>query len=163
MNDFTVEVKGLDALSKKLKLLPERFASRGMRRALRRGANVIRDAARNNAKRFDDPKTSNAIYKNIVVQGGGRRLERQNGGPLMRVGVLGGARDYSAYGEIKTGRSGRLNPGGDTWYWRFLEFGTSEHAAKPFLRPALASSAEQALSVIVSSASDELDKELNKL
>ncbi|HCS6348663.1 TPA: hypothetical protein OR096_004401, partial [Escherichia coli] len=29
------------------------------------------------------------------------------------------------------------NPGGDTWYWRFLEFGTEHAAAKPVLRPAI--------------------------
>ncbi|MFQ9622177.1 MAG: HK97-gp10 family putative phage morphogenesis protein [Enterobacteriaceae bacterium] len=27
--------------------------------------------------------------------------------------------------------------GGDTWYWRFLEFGTEHAAAKPILRPAM--------------------------
>lgn len=155
MNDVTVEVKGLDALSKKLKLLPERFAYRGMRRALRRGANVIRDAARNNAKRFDDPLTKEAIYKNVAVMGGGARREKAAGGPIMRVGMRGGARFNASASGL---------PGGNTTgYWRFLEFGTSEQSAQPFLRPALSSSAESALSVIVSSASDELDKELNKL
>lgn len=155
MNDVTVDVKGLAELSKKIKLLPERFAARGMRRALRRGANVILDAARNNAKRFDDPMTKEAIYKNVAVMGGGARREKAAGGPIMRVGMRGGARfNPSASG---------LPGGNTTGYWRFLEFGTSDQAAQPFLRPALASSAERALSVIVESATDELDKELAKL
>lgn len=155
MNDVTVDVKGLAELSKRIKLLPERFAARGMRRALRRGANVIRDAARNNAKRFDDPLTKEAIYKNAAVMGGGARREKAAGGPIMRVGMRGGARfNPSASG---------LPGGNTTGYWRFLEFGTSDQAAQPFLRPALASSAERALSVIVESAADELDKELAKL
>lgn len=155
MNDVTVDVKGLAELSKKIKLLPDRFAARGMRRALRRGANVIRDAARNNAKRFDDPLTKEAIYKNVAVMGGGARREKAAGGPIMRVGMRGGARfNPSASG---------LPGGNTTGYWRFLEFGTSDQAAQPFLRPALASSAERALSVIVESATDELDKDLAKL
>lgn len=155
MNDVTVDVKGLAELSNKIKLLPERFAARGMRRALRRGANVIRDAARNNAKRFDDPLTKEAIYKNVAVMGGGARREKAAGGPIMRVGMRGGARfNPSASG---------LPGGNTTGYWRFLEFGTSDQAAQPFMRPALASSAERALSVIVESATDELDKELAKL
>ncbi|HBY7156708.1 TPA: hypothetical protein MI589_28430, partial [Klebsiella pneumoniae] len=29
------------------------------------------------------------------------------------------------------------NPGGDTWYWRFLELGTEHAAAQPILRPAV--------------------------
>lgn len=155
MNDVTVDVRGLSELSRKLKLLPERFAARGMRRSLRRGANVIRDAARNNAKRFDDPLTKEAVYKNVAVMGGGARREKQAGGPIMRVGMRGGAR----YNPSASGLPG----GNTTGYWRFLEFGTSNQAAQPFLRPALASSAERALSVVVESATDELDKELAKL
>lgn len=155
MNDVTVDVKGLAELSKKIKLLPDRFAARGMRRALRRGANVIRDAARNNAKRFDDPLTKEAIYKNVAVMGGGARREKAAGGPIMRVGMRGGAR----FNPLASGLPG----GNTTGYWRFLEFGTSNQAAQPFMRPALASSAERALSVIVESATDELDKELAKL
>lgn len=155
MSEVSVKVEGLDALSKKLKLLPERFAARGMRRALRRGANVIRDTARNNAKRFDDPLTKEAIYKNVAVMSAGARREKAAGGPMMRVGMRGGAR-------FNTAASG-LPGGNTTGYWRFLEFGTSDQAAQPFLRPALATSAERALSVIVESASDELDKEVNNL
>ena len=155
MNDVTVDVKGLAELSKKIKLLPERFAARGMRRALRRGANVIRDNARTNARRFDDPLTREAVYRNVAVMGGGARRERAAGGPIMRVGMRGGARFNPSATSL---------PGGNTTgYWRFLEFGTSDQAAQPFLRPALASSAERALSVIVESATDELDKELAKL
>ncbi|WP_217629295.1 HK97-gp10 family putative phage morphogenesis protein [Halomonas taeanensis] len=29
------------------------------------------------------------------------------------------------------------NPGGDTYYWRFLEFGTEHMAAQPFMRPGM--------------------------
>lgn len=43
---------------------------------------------------------------------------------MMRVGILGGARDMGKYGEFKG--AGKDNPGGDTFYWRFREFGTSK-------------------------------------
>lgn len=155
MNDVTVDVKGLAELSKKIKLLPDRFAARGMRRALRRGANVIRDNARTNARRFDDPLTREAVYRNVAVMGGGARRERAAGGPIMRVGMRGGARFNPSATSL---------PGGNTTgYWRFLEFGTSNQAAQPFMRPALATSAERALSVIVDSAAEELDKEIGRL
>jgi len=155
MTDVIVDFKGLDQISKKLKLLPDRFAARGMRRALRKGANVIRNAARNNAKRFDDPLTKEAIYKNVAVMGGSSRREKAAGGPIMRVGMRGGARFNPTAGNL---------PGGNTTgYWRFLEFGTADQAAQPFLRPALTSSASAALAAIVEAADGELDKEVARL
>lgn len=132
-----------------------------MRRALRKGANVIRDAARQNAKRVDDPGTSEQIVKNIVVQGGGRKREKKEGGPMVRVGVLGGARDMSKYGELKGAGSG--NPGGDTWYWRLVEFGTSRTQAKPFMRPAMNDKAQAAFDAAAADAIKQTDRELAKL
>jgi HK97 gp10 family phage protein len=163
MDDFTVTLKGLDPILDRLRQLPPRAANRAMRRALRKGGNVIRDVARSNARAIDNPETSNAIFRNIVVQGGGRRTERREGGPVMRVGVLGGARNYAAYGEIKTGRSGKGNPGGDTWYWRLVEFGTARTRARPFMRPAMQSGSAAAFAAVAAAAPAELDKELAKM
>lgn len=149
-----VRVDGLEEVERKLKQLPDRLGNRAMRRALRRGANVIRDAARNNAKRIDDPESREQIWKNIAVQGGGRRRERAAGGPMMRVGVRGGARPTR--GENGT-------PGGNTTHWRFVEMGTSQARAQPFMRPAMASSAGQVFDTVAQAAATELDKELDKL
>ena len=151
-----VDVKGLAEIERKLKLLPERVGNNAMRRALRKGANVIRDAARANAKRIDDPETREMIWKNIAVAGGGRRREKQAGGPMMRVGVRGGAR------PLKKGTDTGL-PGGNTTHWRFVEFGTSQARAQPFMRPAAASSAGAAYQAFAAAAPAELDKELRKL
>lgn len=150
----TTSITGADEIVRKLKLLPERVGRNAMRRALRKGANVIRDQARVNAKALDDNLTREAIWKNIVTQGMGRKREKQAGGVGMRVGVLGGARQ-------KGGSSG--NPGGDTWYWRLLEYGTSKIAARPFMRQAMVSTAEKALSTTISAMGTEMDKELRKL
>jgi len=160
---FDVDVRGLAEIERKLKLLPERLGRNAMRRALRKGANVIRDAARNNAKRIDDPETREQIWKNIAVAGGGRKRERQAGGVMMRVGVRGGAKNYRRKeGKYHVGGSS-TNPGGDTWYWRLLEFGTSKMAAQPFMRPAAANSASAAYQAVVAAAPAEIDKELRKL
>lgn len=154
MTDFTVKIEGLEEVQRKLKLLPERLGNRALRRALRRGANVVRDAARNNAKRIDDPETREMIHKNIAVAGGGRRREKAAGGPMMRVGVRGGARPTS--GDNGT-------PGGNTTHWRFQEFGTSKAKAQPFMRPAAANSAGAVFSTVAQAAVTEIDKELAKL
>lgn len=152
--DISVNVQGLDEIDRKLKLLPQRIGQNAMRRALRKGANVIRDAARANARRIDDPETREAIYKNIAVAGGGRRREREAGGVMMRVGVRGGARPT---------RGDNGAPGGNTTHWRFVEFGTSQAQAQPFMRPAMGSTAIRVFNAVAEAATKELDKELDKL
>lgn len=167
--DVQVKIDGLDEVERKLKSLPVKFGNRAMRRALRKGANLIRDAARTNARRVDDPQTPEVIAKNIVTQSMSRARERQAGAIGMRVGVLGGAKSYKK--GSRRGKEGtayvtggdKSNPGGDTFYWRFLEFGTSEMKAQPFMRPAMASQASAVFTTVAAQASVELAKELEKL
>lgn len=154
--DISVNVTGLAEIERKLKLLPERVGKNAMRRALRKGANVIRDAARSNAKRIDDPETREQIWKNIAVAGGGRGREKQAGGVMMRVGVRGGAR------PLKKGTDTGL-PGGNSTHWRFIELGTSEARAQPFLTPAGVEKAQAAYDAIAADAIKQVDKELAKL
>lgn len=160
--DFQVKLTGTDQILKNLGALPERVGRNAMRRALRKGANVIRDAARVNARRVDDTLTRENIAKNIVTQGGGRKFEKREGGPAMRVGVLGGAKSKRGGGTYAVGGS-KANPGGDTFYWRFLEFGTSQMAARPFMRPAMNEGASKAFPVITDAMATETAKELAKL
>lgn len=156
-----MSVEGLDAIKRKMQALPDKVAYNAARRALRKGANVIRDNARAGAARLNDPKTPENIAKNIVAKAGGKKYDKRRGGPAFRIGVLGGARDMSKYGELKGG--GKSNPGGDTFYWRFLEFGTSKMAARPFMRPAMNEGADAAFSATVTAMDVEFSKELSKL
>ena len=159
---FTVKIEGLEALDRKLRELPEKVGRRAMRRALRKGATIVRREARSGAQKLDDPRTSNSIAKNIAIRNGGTKRERAEGGPVLRVGVLGGARDYSAHGEIGTGKSGKENPGGSTFYWRFLEFGTQSIAPRGFMRSAMERSTSKVFDAVATAMSSELDKELRK-
>lgn len=154
MADLTVNIEGLAEIERKLKQLPEKIGRNAMRRALRKGANVIRDAARSNAKRIDDPETREQIWKNIAVASGGRRREKEAGGVMMRVGVRGGARPT---------RGDNGTPGGNTTYWRFVELGTSEARAQPFLTPAGAEKAQAAYDATAADMIKQIDKELSKL
>ncbi|HEL8103645.1 TPA: hypothetical protein U0A68_004974, partial [Escherichia coli] len=54
--------------------------------------------------------------------------------------------------------AGKGNPGGDTWYWRFLEFGTEHVAARPFMRPAM----NGADAEVVSTFARELEKAVDR-
>lgn len=149
------EINGRSSILRKLNKLSGRAGANALRRALRKGANVVRDAARQNARQIDDPETAAKIFRNIAVQAGGRRREQAAGGPMMRVGVRGGARPLPK--GTNTGLSG-----GNTTHWRFIEFGTSEARATPFMRPAAASSASRAAEVVSVAAEVELDKEIAK-
>ena len=155
--DVEVKIEGLAEIDRKLRLLPERIGRNAIRRALRKGANVVRDAARGNAAKIDDPETRENIAKNIAVQSGGSRREKAAGGPMMRVGVMGGA-SSNRFSKDATG-----NPGGDTRHWRFVEFGTSKTRAQPFMRSAMASSAGKAFDAAAAAMEKEVDKELAKL
>jgi len=156
-----------DALIKKIRQLPIRLGNNAGRRALRKGANVIRNAARDNAKRIDDPESAEQIWKNITVQGGGRRREKRQGGPMMRVGVRGGAKNRKGGGTYHVGGS-KSNPGGDTWYWRLIEFGFTHKSGKqvppnPFMRSAMTEKASAAFSAVSADLPAQLDKEMRKL
>lgn len=154
MMEFKLE--GVEELERKMKALPDRFTKRAMRRALRKGANIIRDAARNSAKQIDDPETREMIAKNVSVQNGGSRRERRAGGPMVRVGIRGGARhrDDASLDSL---------PGKNTTHWRWIEFGTSEMRAQPFMRPAMANNVQAVANEVIRTASVEFDKELKKL
>jgi len=155
-----------DGLIKKIRQLPQRIGNNAGRRALRKGANVIKDAAASKARRFDRPETPNPIYENIAVASAGVRRERRAGGPMVRVGVVGGARTggMAMHANTKRNRESGI-AGGEykLYHWRFLEFGTSQMAAQPFMRPAMNEKAGAALSAIVAALPKEIDKDMKKL
>ncbi len=142
------KITGLDEIKKRLKLVSDDMANKGGRSALRSAANVIRKEAKLRAEQLDDPTTENKIADNIAVRWD-RKQFRKTGNPSFRVGVLGGAKKDSGK---KTGK------GGDTFYWRFLEFGTEKMAARPFMRPAMDAQQQQAIDKFVEAYKKQLDK-----
>lgn len=155
------KLDGLDQFQAKLDSIGYDLKRKGGRAALRKAAQVVRDDAIRRAKALDDPLTAEVIAKNISERWNGRLFKR-SGDLGFRVGVLGGARDYSAYGEITTGRNASKNPGGDTFYWRFIEFGTERTRAKPFLRPALAENVDKATDTFVREYEKSIDRAIKR-
>lgn len=156
-----VRMTGVDELVKKLESLKYDMKKKGGRFALRKAAQVIRDQARRNAQALDDPASPEVIAKNITEKWNGR-INKRTGDLGFRVGVLGGARDYSAHGEITTGKNASGNPGGDTFYWRFLEFGTEKSSARPFMRPAMEQSVQAATDAFIRNYQAAIDRALRK-
>ncbi|WP_151777161.1 HK97-gp10 family putative phage morphogenesis protein [Acinetobacter brisouii] len=144
-------IQGLDQVRQKLRAIGKKSTiKRITRKSARQAMNIARDAARANAKALDDPITKEKIWKNIVTQTG----KTSNSNEIrMRVGVRGGAAQ-NKYTD-KTALSGL--PGGITTYWRYIEFGTSEIAAQPFMRPALSKNVGQITDKFVSVFSAEIN------
>ena len=164
------EITGLDEVQAKLRQLGnQRKAKNAATRSSRKAMNIVKKAAVVNAKALDDKDSPEKIWKNIITKAG---KTKGVDGVVMKVGVKGGARNYGTNADNRrAGRVGRRyqtqgdkkNPGGDTWYWRFEEFGTATNNAHPFLRPALNNNIDAVRAEFTRSYSEELDKEIAKL
>ncbi|EME0451623.1 TPA: HK97 gp10 family phage protein [Pseudomonas aeruginosa] len=154
---FEVDLKGFNEIMKKLRELGPKLERTYLRRAARKAMNIVKEDAKARVKPTDNPKSAENIAKNIVVQESSRR-SKAVGGVVMRVGVMGGAQNAKAGGLIGK-KNLKENPGGDTWYWRFMEFGTEHQAAQPFMRPALEENTEN----VTETMAVELNKGIDKL
>lgn len=185
--NVTVNLGDPTPVINKLAGLADNLQKNAGRAAAKKGMAIVRDAAIANAKRLDDPKTPEAVWKNIVVNNSARRGKRI-GGIVMRVGVRGGARKEGnkkdvaphkpnlyvdneenralnrvglEYRQAK-GKIARDNPGGDTWYWRFLEFGTEKTRARPFIQSTLAENVQAVTDAVATELNKGIDKAISK-
>ena len=137
-------IEGLDRVLQNLANVADaKQAKRIARKAGRQGMNIVRNAARQSARAFDDPSTPTKIWKNIVTQGGRSRDANE---VKIRVGIKGGARiPYTNNAENRRARrvGQSYHNYGSVFYWRFLELGTSKMPAVPFMRPALSNNVSQ--------------------
>lgn len=155
-------LRGLDGLLDALKALPPAVASKNggpARVALAKAARVIRDDARARA-----PKDTGAVAANIVMK---RDRQPQTSGANERylIGVRGGAKKYAnTKRNVRKGRAGKeYKTDGNTYYWRFKEFGTEKMPAEPFLRPAFESQKERALAVITDTLAKGIERAAKKV
>ena len=163
-------ITGLDEVQEKLRQLGnKRKAKNAANRASRKAMNIVKKAAVQNAKAFDDKDSPEKIWKNIVVKAG---KTKGYDNVTMKVGIKGGAKNYAnTRANRRANLAGRTyqtggdkkNPGGDTWYWRFKEFGSATNNATPFMRPALNNNQDVVKAEFTRAYSEELDKEIAKL
>ena len=141
---------GMDQFKQKMdRLRNPKKAKSIARKAARQAMNIVRDAARVNARAIDDPETAEKIFKNISVAAG---RSRDPNVIVMRVGVRGGA-SFSNKNPPKLS-------GGDTRHWRWVEYGSANNIAVPFMRPALARNIQQVTDKFAQVFNTEIDKEL---
>lgn len=153
----TVEfsILGLDSLKAKLESVTYDMKRKGGRSALRKAAQLIADKAKEEAMRLDDAETGRSISDNIAIRWNSRRYNR-NGDLSFRIGVLGGA-------KIKVKGNPDLGEGGVTPHWRYLEFGTSNVRAQPFMRNALAYSINAATDAFVTNYEAAIDRAIKRV
>ncbi len=179
-----VNVEGLEPLLARMENLSFDLRKKGGRFAMRKAANLIREKARENAEQIDDPDSAESIAENIVVRFSPKDFKR-NGDIAFRVGVLGGARGHAAASGEVAGQ-GSNNPGGDTFHWRFIEFGRGEVKAKgegglanvqsgeffgkevaaapaqPFMRRALSENIQAATNEFITNYNKSLDRAIKR-
>lgn len=150
-----LKVQGMDQIKRKLdRLSNPKKAKQIARKAGRQAMNIVRDAARSNAKAIDDPETREMIQKNIAVQAG--KTTSQNDIKI-RVGVRGGA-GRNQHSVSTAGLSG-----GDTRHWRYVEFGTSKMPAIPFMRIAFFNNLDRVANKFVEVFDAEIGKALSEV
>jgi len=149
-----LNIQGMDQLKRKLEQLSNpKKAKQIARKTGRQAMNLVRDAARLNAKAIDDPDTREMIQKNITVQAGKTRSSNEI---KIRVGVKGGA------GKNQHSVSTAGLSGGDTRHWRYVEFGTSKTPAVPFMRIAFSNNLDRVSRKFVEVFNTEMDKALSE-
>lgn len=146
---------GVDETVKTMKAIPAAIRAKGARFAMRKAANIVRDAARRGALQVDDPRTARVIAENIVVRNSTRYF-KQTRDIKLRIGVMGGAKVPKPLPDDVENK--KQSPGGYTFHWRFKEFGTAKTPAEPFMRPAL----EQNIDKCTAEYVTQLDKWLGR-
>jgi len=154
-------IEGLDAVLARLGQLQGKEMKKAVTASLRKGANLVKKDAAMRAKSFDDPSTPAQVFKEIVVRTGKVRNRED---VRLRIGVKGGAQNYkNTKQNRRLGRVGNsYEGGGNVYWWRFLEFGTSKMAARPFMRPALAENTDKVIALFKDTLGPAIDKVLSK-
>lgn len=127
-----VKIDGLEEILENFKKLEQVAGTKAASRAINKAAVEIRKTARKNIKELNDPNTPESIYKNIAV----KRWKSNKNKKYVGASV----------GVQKDG------PGGDTFYWRFLEFGTKRIAARYTITNSLTESAPAAMTAFTAEA-----------
>ena len=134
-------VTGFAELRRALEELPDQIARKTLRKAVSSAAALVRDEAKSRA-----PVDTGEMRRDIMVKKGrGDRFKAV----------------YEVF--VRSGKKSRLagkrrNVQRDSFYWRFVEFGTSKMAARPFMRPAFEAKKDAAIDMVRDTIREGLPK-----
>lgn len=139
----THNIEGLGNVLSNIEILADPKKTKKLAvKAARKALNIAKKEAVKNAKAMDNKKSPEKIWKSITVK---TKKTRNKGELIMSLGFKGGAKKSNS----------------DVYYWRFLEFGTVNSVAKPFLRPALYNNIEGVTKEFRDRLNEDLMKELS--
>lgn len=148
-NTVKIELKGFKELGQALKEFGPHVAKNGLRSADFAGARVIRDAAKENV-----PVDTGLLKSQIYAAR--RRTPEHVATYSIRVRAKG---KVTKVRRLKGKYTTAAPP---PVYGKFLEFGTSKMAARPWLRPALLSNADKAIEAIKAGLSKAIERAAKK-
>ncbi|MEK2484078.1 HK97-gp10 family putative phage morphogenesis protein [Providencia stuartii] len=149
MVDMHIDFGGLLDISKDLELLSQAESNKVLRQAAYAAAGVLRDEARAKA-----PKRTGKLAKNIVA---GNQRSRQRGEVSAGVYVRGSNKEGT-----NSDNKMKADDPRNSFYWRFLEEGTSKMPPHPFIRPAFDSKADEAAEFAISKLNQAIDEVLRR-
>lgn len=149
MADSFLKLDGFKELAAAMRELPERVAKNALRSAVSSAAAVVRDEAKLRA-----PVDTGEMKRDIMI----KRERDAKGGPMVAT--------YSVY--VRSGKKSRLagkkrNVQRDSFYWRFVEYGTAKMPAQPFMRPAFQAKKEAAIDAMREKLDARIQKEATEL
>lgn len=157
-----INIRGLREIHRAMDELPRRANRSMLNEGLLEGARLVRDEARAKAPVLadPDPRRRPGTLRRAIRAG---RVRPQPGtAATVWVRIRSLTRRQIARFKKKNGASGAENPN-DPFYWRFVEFGTSKMAARPFMRPAFEAKKEPAVRRAVEIFRDRVQAAIKKL
>jgi HK97 gp10 family phage protein len=149
---FELKADGIDDLINRMSSFASQVQKRVVGTAAKNAMEPVKNLAKSNARalKIDDPETPSNIIENIVNRKASKKAMRYAGASsadhMQQVGVLGGAKDPETGDPLAT------------FHWRFLEFGTSKIAARPFMRKALAQNVGRTTDLFVAEMKKGIDR-----
>lgn len=144
----TISITGLSDLEKALEAFPDKIARNILGGAIRAGAVVIQNEARQKAPQSAGPHKVGRKIKGVIVQPGHLRKNIK-----VRMAPRKSRTSPIEYWVYVSKRA---------WYWKFVEFGTKKMSAKQFMRPAFDSRKQEALERIKEYLAARIEKEAEK-
>lgn len=147
--DFSLDFSGLADIARDLETLSRAENNKVLRDATRAGAEVMRDAVVERA-----PERTGKLKKNVVVL---TQRSKRRGEIISGVHIRGW--------NLRTGNSDNSMKASDprnAFYWRFVELGTINMPAHPFIRPAFDTTEELAAQVAIQRMNQAIDEVLSK-
>jgi HK97 gp10 family phage protein len=154
-----VELLGIGDLKKSFEGLAKEMVQKTSLRMVASAGAVLRREAKALAL-SQGLKKSGALLRNIAIK---RERKAPPGVAQYNLGVrhgrhLGNGKRIIKY--LAVGKSGRvvIRRQNDPFYWRFHEFGTKKHSAKPFIEQSLENKRAEALSAMEARLKKDLER-----